>query len=477
MYKETDKRTKLVATIGPSSDNYEMLKKLVQAGVTCVRANFSHGSYEEQKNKFNLAKQVSKELNLPLSLMLDTKGPEIRVGKMKDGVQLIKQGTMLDILTTEEAYKNLEGNSEQISVSYDMSLDLQVNDSVLLDDGKLSTKVVRVSKGLVQVYVQNNHKLKTNKRINLPGVDFSLPFLSPKDVEDVKFGVQNGISYVAASFVNSAENVKQLRKVLVENGGEHIEIISKIESTLGIKNIDQIIEASDGIMVARGDLGLEVPYYEVPYYQKMIIRKCREAGKPVIVATQMLDSMENSPHPTRAEVTDVYFAVELGADSTMLSGESANGGFPLEAVQTMTKISKRAEREFYSKIYYPVHLEKIKEKLGSDLRSLIAYEIAKKTQGNEYKFAIVLSRTGKLLKKVANYRPNTTIVGILDDEKLTNSFGIYSSVFTSLDSKELFSEIKKDHSKAILALKPFEYSKGDKFLVVENDSIKEYTVQ
>lgn len=310
--------------------------------------------------------------------MLDTKGPEIRVGKMKDGVQLIKQGTMLDILTTEEAYKNLEGNSEQISVSYDMSLDLQVNDSVLLDDGKLSTKVVKVSKGLVQVYVQNNHKLKTNKRINLPGVDFSLPFLSPKDVEDVKFGVQNGISYVAASFVNSAENVKQLRKVLVENGGEHIEIISKIESTLGIKNIDQIIEASDGIMVARGDLGLEVPYYEVPYYQKMIIRKCREAGKPVIVATQMLDSMENSPHPTRAEVTDVYFAVELGADSTMLSGESANGGFPLEAVQTMTKISKRAEREFYSKIYYPVHLEKIKEKLGSDLRSLIAYEIAKK---------------------------------------------------------------------------------------------------
>ncbi|WP_036464150.1 pyruvate kinase [Mycoplasmopsis sturni] len=472
------KRTKLVATIGPSSDNYEMLRKLVENGVTTIRANFSHGDYAEQKNKFDIAKQVSKDLNVPVSIMLDTKGPEIRLGKMKDGAQVIKAGTVVTIWTTPEKYQNLEGTETEVSVAYDMSQDLVVGNQVLLDDGKLSTVVEEVGQGYVKVKAENTHKLKTNKRINLPGVDFSLPFLAEKDINDVLFGIKEGINYVAASFVNSARNVKELRELLDNNGGSHIQIISKIESHLGVSNIDEIIEASDGIMVARGDLGLEIPFYDVPYYQKRIVRKCREVGKPVIVATQMLDSMENAPHPTRAEVTDVYYAVELGADSTMLSGESANGSFPLEAVKTMTAISKKAEKEFYSRQYYDLQLEKnIKNADVNDIRNLISYSVASRSKEGKYKFIVVLSKTGQLIKQIAKFRPNATVIGLLENQKLINGFGIYSGVFVSLDSSSLYSKVKEDHQNASEALVPYSVQKGDKFLVVENTKITEHTFE
>ncbi|UUD36036.1 pyruvate kinase [Mycoplasmopsis citelli] len=472
------KRTKLVATIGPSSDSYSVLKSLVENGVTCVRANFSHGSQEEQLNKFLIAKKLSKDLAIPLSIMLDTKGPEIRVGKMKDGAQVIKSGSIITVYTTADKYQSLEGSSTEITVAYDMSKDLAVGNQVLLDDGKLSTVVEEVGQGYVKVKAENTHTLKTNKRINLPGVEFSLPFLADKDVSDVLFGIKNGINYVAASFVNSAKNVLELRKLLDDNNGKHVQIISKIESYLGVKNIDEIIKYSDGIMVARGDLGLEIPYYDVPYYQKRIIRKCRETGKPVIVATQMLDSMENTPHPTRAEVTDVYYAVELGADSTMLSGESANGSFPLEAVKTMTAISKKAEKEFYSRQYYDKQLDmNLKNSDANDVRTLIAYSIANRTKTGEYKFVVVLSKTGTLIKSIAKFRPNATVVGIVDDQLLLNGFGIYSGVYVSLESAKLFAEIKADHSNGQDALSPFSPRKGDKFLVVENTKITEHVVK
>lgn len=472
------KRTKLVATIGPSSDNYDVLRSLVENGVTCVRANFSHGDHAEQLNKFVLAKKVSEDLKVPVSTMLDTKGPEIRVGKMKDGAQVIKAGTLVTVYSTADKYQTLEGTDQEITVAYDMSKDLVVGNQVLLDDGKLSTVVEEVGEGYVKVRAENTHKLKTNKRINLPGVDFSLPFLAEKDINDVIFGIKSGINYVAASFVNSGKNVLELRKLLDENGGKHVQIISKIESHLGVKNIDEIIKYSDGIMVARGDLGLEIPYYDVPYYQKRMIRKCREAGKPVIVATQMLDSMENSPHPTRAEVTDVYYAVELGADSTMLSGESANGSFPLEAVKTMTAISKKAEKEFYSKQYYDTQLDlNLKNSDANDVRTLISYSTANRSKTGEYKFVVVLSKTGTLLKQIAKFRPNATVVGVVGDSLLVNAFGVYSGVYVSVDSDSLFEEIKGDHEKAERALMPFNAQKGDKYLVVENTKITEHVVK
>ncbi|EFF41760.1 pyruvate kinase [Mycoplasmopsis alligatoris] len=474
----TDKRSKLIVTVGPSSDNYDTLRALIENGATAVRANFSHGDHAEQLNKFVLGRKVSTDLKIPVSLILDTKGPEIRVGKMKDGAQVIKAGTNLTIWTTQDKYQNFEGTETEITVAYDMSQDLIVGNQVLLDDGKLSTVVTEVSKGVVKAVAENTHKLKTNKRINLPGVDFTLPFLAQKDIDDVKFGIKSGVDYIAASFVNSAKNVNELRQLLNENGGEHVQIISKIESHLGIMNIDEIIAASDAIMVARGDLGLEIPYYDVPYYEKIMIRKCREAGKPVIVATQMLDSMENVPHPTRAEVTDVYYATELGADSTMLSGESANGSFPVESVKVMSAINKRAEKEFYSRIYYDVQLEEVrKNSKHSDARSLIAYDVANRARRGDYKFAIVLSRSGQLLKEVAKFRPNTSIIGILNNPKLIGAFGITSSVFTSVDSLKLFAKIKDDHSVALEALEPYGAQPGDRFLVVENHSITEHVVK
>ncbi|MBN3534738.1 pyruvate kinase [Mycoplasma procyoni] len=470
----TDKRSKMIATIGPSTQDYKLLKKLVENGVTTIRANFSHGDFAEQNAKFENAKKVQRELGIPVSILLDTKGPEIRVGKMKDGAQVIEAGSEVTILTSANDFKNFEGSSKQFSVSYEMDKDLKEGDRVLFDDGKLQSVVKSVKNGKVIVKMVNTHKLKSNKRINLPGVEFSLPFLAEKDINDVKFGIEKGVNYIAASFVNSADNVRELRKLLVDNGGSHIQIISKIESHVGIERIDEIIAESDGIMIARGDLGLEIPYQDVPYHEKNIIRKCRLAGKPVIVATQMLDSMENSPQPTRAEVTDVYWATELGADATMLSGESAQGNYPLESVQVMATINKRAEAEFYNKLFYKVQLATV-AKHSAGKRAEIAHKLAHLTIEEDIKYAIVLSRTGELLKTVAKFRPNTAIIGILQNEKMIGGFGVTSSVFTSLDSLKLFPLIKQSPEKAREALKVYGAQKGDKFVIVENEKITKFT--
>lgn len=469
-----DKRSKLIGTIGPSSESYDVLKQLVISGLTCIRTNFSHGTHEEQKDKFDNAKKLSKELNVPISIMLDTKGPEIRLGKMKDGAQLIKPNTEVIVYTKPEEFQNRIGTDKEWTVSYRMDKDVKKGDRIVFDDGKLVTEVISVQDGLINIITKNQHLLKTNKRINIPGVEFSLPFLSEKDINDVKFGIQENIDYIAASFVNNANDVKALRKILEENDGMHIKIISKIESQAGINNIDDIIEASDGIMIARGDLGLEIPYYDVPYYEKSIIRKCRKAGKPVIVATQMLDSMEKTPQPTRAEVTDVYWATELGADSTMLSGESASGDFPIEAVKVMSTINLRAEREFYNKLYYPVQLQEVWENSSKDERNKIAHKIANKAIKGEYKYIVVRSTTGELLNEIAKYRPNAAIIGLVGDEKQIGKFGVTNSVFVSLDSLRLFKEVKEDFSKAKEALLPFYPKKGDKYLVVDRYKEEEF---
>ncbi|MDW2929894.1 pyruvate kinase [Mesomycoplasma ovipneumoniae] len=467
------KRTKIIATIGPSTQDYEVLKQLVLAGVSVIRANFSHGTYEEQRQKFENARKASEELQIPISIMLDTKGPEIRVGKILNGSQKILANQHLTVLTDKDSYENFEGTDQVITVSHEIDKDLKVGDRVLFDDGKLQSEVVEIEDGKVVVKTKNSHILKPNKRLNMPGVPFSLPFLSQKDINDVLFGISENINYVAASFVNSAENVRELRKLLDENGGSHIQIISKIESTLGLENIDEIIELSDGIMVARGDLGLEVPYEEVPYQQKRIIRKCRFAGKTVVVATQMLDSMEKSSQPTRAEVSDVYWATELGADATMLSGESAQGQFPVESVQVMAVINKRAEKEFYNKLFYTKQLAVI-TKNSKGPRAKIAHKLAHLAYENEIKYTVVLSRTGELLKAIAKFRPNTAVIGVVNNEKLISGFGITSSVFVSINSISEFNAIKSDFNLARNVLKPFGAEKGDTFLVVENEKMVQF---
>lgn len=467
------KRTKIIATIGPSTQDYEVLKKLVLSGVSVIRANFSHGNYQEQKQKFDSARKLSNELKIPISIMLDTKGPEIRIGKILEGSQKILANQRLTVLTDSDSYQNFQGTAQIITVSHQIDNDLKIGDKILFDDGKLQSVVIEIEPGKVVVRTKNSHILKSNKRLNLPGVAFSLPFLSQKDIDDILFGINENVNYIAASFVNSGENVRELRTLLDQNGGGHIQIISKIESRLGLENIDEIIELSDGIMIARGDLGLEVPYEEVPFQQKRIIRKCRFAGKTVVVATQMLDSMEKSSQPTRAEVTDVYWATELGADATMLSGESAQGQFPIESVQVMAVINKRAEKEFYNKLFYAKQLAVITEN-SRGLRAKIAHKLAHLAYEKEIKYTVVLSRTGQLLREIAKFRPNTAVIGVINNEKLINGFGITSSVFVSINSISEFTAIKNDFSLARNVLEPFGVEKGDTFLVVENEKMVQF---
>ncbi|EGV00173.1 pyruvate kinase [Mycoplasmopsis columbina SF7] len=432
------KKSKLIITAGPASDSYENMKKLVLAGATCIRANFSHGTHEEQANKFSTAKAISNDLQVPISLLLDTKGPEIRIGKMKDGGQEILADSLLTIHTNPNLYSTFEGNTSEVAVHYDMSQDLKVGDEVLFDDGKLTSHVVKIEEQKVIVKTLNTHFLKTNKRINLPGVDFSLPFLSQKDIDDVKFGIEQEVNYIAASFVNNAQNIRDLKELLKNNGGEHIKIIAKIESDLGVKNLDEILDEVDGIMVARGDLGLEIPYYEVPYAQKIIIEKCRQKGKLVIVATQMLDSMENNPQPTRAEVSDVYLAIMQQADSTMLSGESATGKYPKQAVTVMSRIAKRAEEEVYANLrefYTNTPVNKLNQ----------AQQFSQLTYLNDVKLMIIQTDNLEILRELSKARPNVPVIGVINNSKMINAFGVESSIWIDFNSLSLYSKFNLEN--------------------------------
>lgn len=348
----TQKKTKIVATIGPSSDNYETLKQMVKDGVSVVRVNFSHGDRSEQIKKFQLANEISEELGIPVPIILDTKGPEVRVGKIKDDLTKIEARSVFKVRTDKLSYHDLIGDSSLFAVSHEIETNLKIGDKILFDDGKLVSVVKDIKPGEVTLKALNNHNLKSSKRLNLPGVDLNLPFLSSSDVADIVSGIKAGVNMIAASFVNNAKDIEDLRDLLKREGGENIKIIAKIETMTAIKEIDQIIKAADGIMIARGDLGLEIPFEDVPYHQERIISTCRKINKPVIVATQMLDSMEGSPQPTRAEVSDVYFATKLGADATMLSGETAQGNFAVESVRTMALINRRAEQTFANSSSY-----------------------------------------------------------------------------------------------------------------------------
>ena len=470
-----DKRTKIIATIGPSCESKEQLLKLFQLGVNVIRLNFSHGSYLEHQKRIEITTKYNQDSLRPVSILLDTKGPEIRVGKMKGDEQLIKANSEVIIDSSSKGYQEIIGDNHKISVSYQMAADLKKNDCVLLDDGKLELKVVKIEGSLIYTKAFNAHLLKTNKRVNLPGVKFSLPFLSKKDKENIKWGVEHKIDMIAASFVNSKEDILELRQLLVTLKATHVQVIAKIESQLGIKNIDEIIAVSDGIMIARGDLGLEIPYYDVPYLEKKIIRKCRKTNKIVIVATQMLESMTENPHPTRAEVTDVYYATELGADATMLSGETANGLYPEIAVSTMAIINKRAEMEFYSKIYYQKYLHNKLKTYANSEREQIAIKIAQLTKNNRYRFAIIFSTTGQLLKVVSSLRPNTNIIGVSKNKELKTFFGVWHSI--TMAKTENYFEIKKNNFYALQLAKQYGAQKGDYILLVRNDQNQEHVTE
>lgn len=429
------KKTKIVCTIGPASQSPEVLEQLIKNGMNVARLNFSHGSHEEHLEKIKTIKRIRRKLNVPLGLMLDTKGPEIRIGKFEEKEYFLKPDDIFTLTT-----RNIVGNKDIVSVSYEgLPQDVEKGSIISVDDGLIQLEVIEIKDGTeIVCRVQNNGVISNNKGVNLPGRVTNLPAITPKDVDDIKFGIENGIDMIAASFVRKKEDIYDIRKVLEDHGGEDILIISKIESQEGVDNADEIIEASDGIMVARGDLGVEIRTELIPLVQKEIIRKCNKAAKPVITATQMLDSMQRNPRPTRAETTDVANAIIDGTDCVMLSGETAAGKYPVEAVKTMRDICITTELsdDFEENIYQTEIDRKI---TTTNAISKSTCTIASQLRA---KAIITCTASGNTAKAVSKFRPRTNIIACTIDEKvarrLSVSWGVYPIIVdTAYETDEL----------------------------------------
>ena len=426
------RKTKIICTIGPASENPEILSQIIEAGMNVSRHNFSHGDHAEHAGRINLVKELAKKYNKEIAVMLDTKGPEIRTGKFDPKKVELQAGNKF----TVHAGGEVIGNTEECSVTYaGLANDVKPGDTILIDDGLVGLTVESIEGNKIHCVVQNTGFVATHKGVNVPGVSIKLPALTEKDIADLKFGCEIGVNAVAASFIRKASDVQTIREILNENGGEHIKIISKIENQEGVDNIDSILEASDGLMVARGDLGVEIPFEKLPAVQKMMIEKCNAAGKPVVTATQMLDSMMRNPRPTRAEVSDVANAILDGTDAIMLSGESANGDWPVESVQTMAKIAVETEK----KLSYETAVSKAKSHTPaiSGVISRAACNAA-----NELKAAAIVSSTksGATARRISQCRPDCPIVAITDCEKVAKglafSFGVYPVVASAHNSTD-----------------------------------------
>ena len=398
------KKTKIVCTMGPNEDKREIMEALVDNGMDVARFNFSHGSYEEQKARMDLLKEVRKERKKPIAILLDTKGPEIRTGTLEGGKKVtLKEGQTFTLTT-----RDVVGTSEIVSETYaDLPKDLKAGDTVLIDDGLIGMTVKSTTDTDVICEVVNGGELGERKGINLPDVETNLPVITEKDKEDIVFGIQQGIDFIAASFVRSADAITEIRRILRAHHASNVHIIAKVENKEGLKNIDSIIKAADGVMVARGDMGVEIPAYEVPYYQKLIIDKVNAAYKPVIVATQMLDSMIRNPRPTRAEVTDVANAINQSTDAIMLSGETAAGKYPVEALKTMVAIAEYTEAKME---YSMPDFNTLKG--NANISSAVGVA-AVKTAANIRADAIVVpTMSGFSARLVSNFRPKQPILAV-----------------------------------------------------------------
>ena len=427
MKKENLRKTRIVCTIGPASESEEMLTKLVNAGMNVARINFSHGVYEENATKIATIKKVRETLGKPIPLCLDTKGPEIRTGKQESGDEkvTITEGQKFTFL-----YEDVIGNETKTSISYKgLSEDVKPGSTILVDDGAIEFRVDEIVGKDVVCTALNTGKLGSRKTVNVPGLKLNLPALSEKDINDLTNGVKAGFDYIFASFVRRADDLHQIRKLLDDNGGQNVKIISKIESQEGIDNFEEILELSDGIMVARGDMAVEVPFEQVPVVQKRFIRRCNEVGKPVITATQMLESMSTNPRATRAEVSDVANAVYDRTGAIMLSGESAMGKHPDLCVKTMDKISKAVEEDIkYWKRFSNTELDMSRE----DIKRHVAY-IATATAKNLKADAIIAyTHEGNSARRLAGMGPECPILAITDDEKTYNQLGLSWNVFPVL---------------------------------------------
>ena len=404
------RKTKIVCTIGPATKEVETLKKLILAGMNVARINFSHGNYEDQKVYIENIKKAREELNMPVALLLDTQGPEIRTGVLEQMPVNLKADDIFTLVN-----EDIVGNNEKVSVTYkDLYKDIEIGTPILIDDGKIELKVIEIKGKDVVCKVTNGGMLGNRKSINLPGTHVNLPSLKEKDIQDLKDGCMADFDFIAASFVRSAEDVKSIRKVLDENGGKNIQIISKIENQEGIDNLDEIIELSDGIMVARGDLGVEIPYYEVPIMQKKFIQKCNDAGKMVITATQMLDSMTENPNPTRAEISDVANAIFDVTGAIMLSGESAMGKYPVKCVETMNEIATAVEQNIK---YWKRFTRREHDLTDMNYEFNLSHSVTSTAMEMKAKAIFAYTETGNTPRMVASFLPSCPIYALTNNEK------------------------------------------------------------
>ena len=416
------RQTKIICTMGPSVDTDEKVKELILAGMDGARFNFSHGSYEEHKTRMERVKRVSKELRTEIPLILDTKGPEIRIRDFEEGSVVLEDGQMFTLYADDD----VKGNKDGVSVTFPyLAEDVKKGDEILIDDGLVSMTVEEIKNNDLICRVKNGGRISNKKSINVPGVEIDQSYISEKDRKDILFGIEMDVDYIAASFVRSVEDVKKLRKLLNVNGGERIKIIAKIQNQSGVENLDKIIEIADGVMVARGDMGVEIPFRELPSIQKSIIEKCYKKGKLVVTATQMLDSMTEHPRPTRAEVSDVANAIYDGTTCLMLSGETAAGKYPIEAVKTMASIAEYTEDQIDNKErFFSNQL-----KLSEDIPNTIASASVDASYFLDAKAIICMSATGRTALLTSFYRPEAPIIACVTDEKacrqLRLQFGVY----------------------------------------------------
>ena len=408
--------------MGPRTMDKIILKELIAGGMNVARFNFSHGSYEEHAERIALVRQVSEQLGIPVALMLDTKGPEIRTGLLKDGKKVsLEQGKEFTLYTEER-----EGDETGCSITYQQLVyDVRKGDTILIDDGLIGLEVQRVSADKIECIIKNGGELGELKGVNVPNVKIHLPGVTQKDREDILFGIEQGVDYIAASFVRNSDCIMDIREILEDNHGRDIGIIAKIENAEGVENIDEILDAADGIMVARGDLGVEIPADQVPHIQKKIIHKCNRKCKPVVTATQMLDSMIRNPRPTRAEAGDVANAIYDGSDAIMLSGETAMGKYPVEAVRMMAKIAETTEAHLdYS------NLQKLnKKQRKKDISMAVGFASVSTAEILKASCLVVPTMTGYTARMISSLRPKTPIYAISPSEQAVRRMQLYWGVY------------------------------------------------
>lgn len=431
------RKTKIICTLGPAVDSDERITQIINAGMDCARLNFSHGTHEEQEVRLNRVRRIAGELNRHIPILLDTKGPEIRLKDFENGSVVVEKGSLFTFDTDKET----PGTKERIGLTYDkLAKNVEVGTRILVDDGKIDLKVTAIKGSKVICKVVTGGKLSNHKSINIPNVEIPMPYLNDVDKSDLLFGIEHNVEYIAASFVRCADDLKKLRKFLKDNGGQDIKVISKIENGQGINNFDEILELSDGIMVARGDMGVEINFEKIPAIQKMMIEKCNREGKIVVTATQMLESMTENPRPTRAEVSDVANAIYDGTTVIMLSGESAAGRHPVEAVRTMANIAVNAENTIN---YYEKYVDSSAD-MEPNLKNAICASAYNAAKYLDAKAIVVLTRSGATANILSHFHPECPVIAATISEKGRNQlnlvWGITPVAAENLDSADKFVE-------------------------------------